>query len=120
MKKLFDDIMAIDGVVGAMLVSFEGEIIYKDFKSPQYEKPESKEWWNSFVDSLNKIREADLVFEKIRLYVRTSTQGLMMVFIKTFAPIAMIRLNCDLLLPLLKEDASSKGRGGLFKKKKKT
>jgi hypothetical protein len=35
-----------------------------------------------------------------------------------FAPVAMARLNCDILLPSLKPDMASKGIGRLFKHKK--
>jgi hypothetical protein len=34
-----------------------------------------------------------------------------------FVPIAMIRLNCDIILPSLKPAKSGKKFGGLFKKK---
>jgi hypothetical protein len=36
----------------------------------------------------------------------------------TFASIAMLRLNCDILLPALKKAAAGKGRISFFKKKK--
>jgi hypothetical protein len=40
-----------------------------------------------------------------------------MILMGVFAPIAMVRLNCDILLPSLKKTATTKGWRNLFKKK---
>jgi hypothetical protein len=44
--------------------------------------------------------------------------GYLVILMALFVPIAMIRLNCDILLPLLRQSKSG-GKFGLFFKKNK-
>ena len=118
MKELFNDILKIDDVEGVMLFSFEGELIFKEFSSPLVDESENMDLWEVFIDSLKGIREADLVFEKARVYVRKTSSGYVMILMGIFAPIAMVRLNCDILLPSLKRAAATKGWRNLFRKRK--
>ena len=118
MKELFSDILKTEDVEGVMLFSFEGELIFKEFLSPLVDESENMEPVGLFIDSLKGIREADLVFEKARIYVRRTSLGYVMILMGVFAPIAMVRLNCDILLPSLKKEATTKGWRHLFKKKK--
>jgi hypothetical protein len=117
LKELFNDILTIEDVEGVMLFSFEGELVFKEFLSPLLDESGNMDLWGVFIDSLKGIREADLVFEKARLYVRKTSSGYVMILMGVFAPIAMVRLNCDILLPSLKKTATTKGWRNLFKKK---
>jgi hypothetical protein len=118
MKELFRDILDIDDVKGVMIFSFKGELIFKDFLTPISKEPESREWWPLFIDSLRGIREADIVYEKGRLYIRKTDLGYLLILMGLFAPVAMMRLNCDILLPSLEQAGASKGLAHFFKKKK--
>lgn len=117
MKELFSDILNMQDVNGVMLFSLEGEPIFREFVSPPSEETENRDLWAPFIESLEGIREADLVFEKGKLYVRKTDSGYLVFFLGSFAPSAMLRLNCDIILPSLKEASTSKGLGRLFKKK---
>ena len=114
-KKIFDSILTIDDVKGIILCSFQGEIIFEEFLLPLPEHPDSKVWWCLFIDSLKGVREADLVFEKNRLYIRRTEYGYLFVLMGVFAPMAMLRLNCDTLLPNLKRPGGIRGLKYLFK-----
>ena len=116
MRELFNDILGTDGVSGVMLFSFKGDLIFKEFRSSVNEKPESRDW-SFFIESLEGMRETDLVFEKGRIYIRKTEIGYIVILMALFVPIAMIRLNCDIILPSLKPSKSKKKFGGLFKKK---
>ncbi len=116
MKKLFQDILDMKDVKGVMLFSSEGDLIFEKFLSPLSEKPETKGLWSTVIASLQGIREADLVFEKSRLYIRKTEQGYLLVLMGMFAPIAMIRLNCDVLLFSLKQKGKVKGLKYFLKK----
>ena len=118
MKELFKDILGIDDVKGIMIFSFKGELIFKEFLTPLSEEPESREWWPLFIDSLRGVREADIVYEKGRLYVRKTDLGYLLIMMGLFAPVAMMRLNCDIILPSLGKTGTSKGLAHFFKKKK--
>ena len=116
MRELFKDILRTDGVSGVMLFSFKGDLIFKEFKSSVNEEPEGRDW-GLFIESLEGMRESDLIFEKGRIYIRKTEIGYIVILMALFVPIAMIRLNCDILLPSLKPAKSSKKFGRLFKKK---
>ena len=117
MKKLFKDILNLEDVRGAMLFSFKGELLHKEFLIPLAEEPETKDWWALFMHSLNGTREADLVFENSKFYIRKTDIGYLIIIMGIFSQSAMVRLSCDMLLPALKDLNTSKGRKGFFKKK---
>jgi hypothetical protein len=116
MRELFKDILGTDGVNGVMLFSFKGDLIFKEFRSSVNEEPEGRDW-SFFIESLEGMRETDLVFEKGRIYIRKTEIGYIVILMALFVPIAMIRLNCDIILPSLKPTKSGKKFGRLFKKK---
>jgi hypothetical protein len=114
MRDLFDDILNTKGVQGLLLFSFSGDILFKEFISPVDERPENMDW-RFFIESLEGMRETDLLFEKGRIYIRRSEIGYLVVLMALFVPIAMVRLNCDIVLPSLKKEKSGKKLGRLLK-----
>ena len=117
MNELFNDILSTKGVKGILLFSFSGELMYKKLVSSINEEPEDRDW-SFFIESLEGMRETDLVFEKGRIYIRKTELGYLIIIMALFVPIAMIRLNCDILLPSLTQSKSGKKRGRFFKKSK--
>lgn len=115
MRELFNDILSTKGVKGILLFSFSGDLIFKEFISPIKEEPEHLDW-SFFIESLEGMRETDLVFEKGRIYIRRTELGYLIILMALFVPIAMIRLNCDILLPSLTHSKSGKKFGRFFKK----
>jgi hypothetical protein len=115
MRELFDDILSIEGIRGLMLFSFSGDLIFKKFDHAAAEDIKIREW-SRFVESLAGIRETDLVFTKGRLYVRRTDIGYMVVVMGLFVPIAMMRLQCDILVPSLRPAKIKKGIRRLFKR----
>ncbi len=112
MRELFKDILNMEGVKGLMMFSFAGEPVYKEFNQAQPEGIESRDW-SLFIESLAGMRETDLIFKKGRLYIRRTDIGYLVVLMGLFVPIALMRLQCDILLPSLKP---VKGIRRLFKK----
>jgi hypothetical protein len=115
MRELFKDILNMEGVKGLMMFSFAGQPVYKEFNQAQPEGIESRDW-SLFIESLAGMRETDLIFKKGRLYIRRTDIGYLVVLMGLFVPIAMMRLQCDILLPSLKPAKSVKGIRRLFKK----
>jgi hypothetical protein len=66
---------------------------------------------------MREIREADLIFEKMRIYIRRADVGYLVVFMGLFAPAAMVRMSCDMLLPVLKLKGKPTGLKSFFRKK---
>jgi len=110
MSALFDDLLAIDGVTGVMFFSAAGELLFEESGAGGMDKTAVRDW-QALLVSLDGAREADLIFEMGRLYIRKADEGMLVVTMGRIAPAAMIRLNCDVLLPELK---SNKGSGPLF------
>ncbi len=118
MKGFFRDIMQIEGVQGIVLFSHHGEVLHKEFKEDESFDPETRDWWGLFIYTLDGIDEADFVFSKKWLYIRKTYNGYLFVLAKRKAPIAMVRLNCDILLPGLEEMEAQKGWGRFFRRKR--
>lgn len=116
MKDIFKDILDLNDVHGVVLFSLDGKVLFKEFLVPLPEEPERRDWWGVFFHALKGVREADVIFEGARLYIRKTAAGFLMVLTGRSAPTAMLRLHCDILLPLLKESPSSRGLSRLFKR----
>jgi hypothetical protein len=109
MREVFKDLLAVDGVRGVVFFTPSGERVFEEFIIGGSEPAAVSDWY-ALVASLGKAREADLVFERGRVYVRRTADGVLI------APCAVIRLNCDILLPALKEQRSTKGIKRFFKR----
>lgn len=115
MRDLFKDILNTDGVKGILLLSFTGGFIFKEFLSKDLKELPNMNW-KRFISSLEGVRETDLVFDKGRIYIRKSEVGYILIPMEIDTSVAMIRLNCDIVLPLLKPTKSSKRLKRIFKK----
>jgi hypothetical protein len=115
MQEVFNDILSMEGVKGLMLFSFAGDLVFKSFMQIGLEDIEDRDW-SLFIESLDGMREADLIFEKGRLYIRRNDMGYLVLLIGPFVPIAMIRLQCDIVLPSLTPTKKTKGIRRFFKK----
>jgi hypothetical protein len=116
MESLFKDIMTIRGVQGIVLLSGDGRIVFESEVGPK--KGPSKRYtnWRKLLDVIQNAREADFVFENGRLYLRRTGSGFLLVSMDSFASIAMVKLNCDIVLPQLAQSKHSKGLKGFFKR----
>lgn len=114
MRELFYDILSMDGVKGLMVLSFAGDLIFKEFNYPVTEKVQSSDW-SLLIESLAGMRETELIFKKGRLYIRKTDIGYLIVLVGLFVPITMMRLQCDVLLPSLKPAKTAKGIKRFFK-----
>ena len=115
MREVFKDLLAVDGVRGVVFFTPSGERVFEEFIIGGSEPAAVRDWY-ALVASLGKAREADLVFERGRVYVRRTADGVLVVVMGLIAPCAVIRLNCDILLPALKEQRSTKGIKRFFKR----
>ncbi len=115
MREVFKDLLAVDGVRGVVFFTPSGERVFEEFIIGGSEPAAVSDWY-ALVASLGKAREADLVFERGRVYVRRTADGVLVVVMGLIAPCAVIRLNCDILLPALKELRSTKGIKRFFRR----
>lgn len=118
METLFQDILSLDHVHGIMLLSPDGDRLVEKFPSPQPHGVPAEYGWRRFVQAMGDIREADLLFGKKRIYIRKADSGYLLIVMGLTTPVAMVRMNCDMILPLLNKGGATKQRGlkSFFKK----
>jgi len=115
MKEIFKDILSVEGIKGVVLFSVKGEVIFKTFLSAIPEDPETRDW-ALFFESINKVRECDIILEGGKIYIRKTELGFLVILMNSSTPVALVRLNCDVLLPSLKPAKTSTGLGRFFKR----
>jgi len=115
MKTKFKDILDIDDVHAAFLIAPDGKVLMQQVVMHAGEDLKRFDW-RLFAQSMGAVREAELVFDNVRLYLRQSPAGLVIVVMGRFALIAMVRLNVDILMPALEQSKKqSKGLGRFFR-----
>lgn len=125
MESLFEEIFSIEGILGALVMAENGVSEFSKFVSPLSEKIGKKNF-NDFVkNSINieslrgafdTANESLLIYDHIRLYVRRIQSGYLIVVMGMFVPVAMVRLNCQIIIPEIDKLKSNKGLGRFFKK----
>ena len=115
MEELFKEIVAIKGVQSVIFIDASGKIIYESITNPRREIRQRYKNWKKLLDILGDMREADFVFDNGRVYLRYTGNGYLIVSMQSFASIAMVKLNCDILLPQV-TNAKSKGLKAFFKR----
>jgi len=116
MKDLFGDVLSVNGVVGAVLLSTEGKVIYDSLGDNSARPTQTYKNWKSLLDQLKDTQEADFVMENGRFYLRRIEDNCIVISMQPFTSIAMVKLNCDILIPQLKNTKSNKGLRSFFKR----
>ncbi len=117
MNELFTEVLGIENVHGALVVTDEGKLLFQKFNQAPAGKVETADW-AGFVNSLDKAKEADLIFENRRIFARRMTDGYIVVVTGLYAPISMVRLSADVLVPAVEKQTgkgAQAGSGGLMK-----
>jgi len=119
MADIFKDVIGIDGVYGVLFFTEAGDLSLSQFTSDfQSDEEQIKAVdWPSMIKELSGITEAEVMFDDGRFYIRKTNSGYLMVALDDHAPMSMVRLNCEVLLPALDKHRSGKGIGQLLRKK---
>ncbi len=119
MADMFKDVLGIEGVHGILFLTEEGELSVSQF-TKDYQSDEEKTKnvnWSSMVKELTGVTEAEIMFDEGRFYIRKTNNGYLMVILDDHAPMSMVRLNCEVLLPVLDKQKTGKGISQLLRKK---
>jgi predicted regulator of Ras-like GTPase activity (Roadblock/LC7/MglB family) len=103
MGNSFEELFSLNDVKGLMLVSFDGQLLFKKFAGTLSQEPKSDDSWALFIHSLRGAAEAEVFYEKGRIYIRRTESGYLFVVTGVATPMALVRLNCDLLAPAMKK-----------------
>ncbi len=115
MEKIFQDILSMDGVHGLVLLSGEGKVLFESLDDTKFLPEKSRLSWQMIIDSLEEFREMDLVFEEGRFYIRKTENGYLMISMGRDVSIAMVKLNCDIVVPELKNIKTGSALKRFFK-----
>ena len=116
MQDIFKDVIKMDGVYGLVFLSREGRVQF-EFIDPQSSSlPPDYRDWPKLIPVIKRMREADIIYENGRLYLRATDQGYLLVIMGPVVSIAMVKLNCDIILPQLKAEKPVGKLKGLFKR----
>lgn len=116
MKEIFNDILGIKGVTGVIFIDTNNEIKIESYTAapePNLDPLDLK----AFMNTIGAHSETELHFDNLRLYIRKMTIGHILVITGYNAQMAMVRLNCDVLEPVIKSKFEKPtGIGRFFKK----
>lgn len=115
MKDPFSEIRNVNDVHAIMVFSDGGKIRFEEvFSSAPFEKP-SKNNWEALAKALNGIKEADVLYGENRIYIRKVQPGYLLIVMGLRAPVAMVRMSCDVLSSSLTDrDLGKKGLKSFF------
>ncbi len=116
MQALFKDIIKMDGVYALVYLSREGQVLFESIDPHWVSLPQGFREGGKLLPVLEKLREADFVFENGRIYMRATEKGYLLVVMGPVVSIAMVKLNCDIILPQLKADKPGGKLKGFFKR----
>ena len=94
MNNLFREVREIQDVLGVLFISLNGRLVFQDLDHPKPEPLEDVDW-KSFSRTMAPVSEAELVFERYRLFIRQTDIGYVVVIMGWDAVIAMVRLKCN-------------------------
>jgi len=100
MKEYFQEILSISEVQWTIFLTPDGK--------PVFIEPSSKEladasMWQRLLAEITPINEVDLIYGKKRVYIRNAGSGYIVVIMDRFSNSAMIKLQCDVIIPSLKK-----------------
>ena len=114
MRHLFERILNEDDIKGVVLVSKDSNVVFYEFLDGAGHNLREVARLAT-IPVLGKAKEVEVLYENDRIYMRLFREGLVIVWMGAFAPVAMIRLSCDVLVPSLEKALSSKGWRRLFR-----
>ena len=105
----------MDGVQGMVLLSGEREVLFESLDKTRFLPNKSTFSWKTILKPLDDIHEMDLVFEEGRFYMLKTEIGVFIICMNLSVSIAMIKLNCDIIIPEFKKLQSCKGMKKFFR-----
>lgn len=116
MKKIFHDILHIEGIHGLALLSREGTLLFKSFEvgcSPERDRLS----WKMIISSLGDFDEVNLVYDNGRLYIRRTDNGYLVISMSSEVMISLVKLSCDIVMAELKKGKRNRGLKRFWGKK---
>jgi hypothetical protein len=114
MQEIFKEILDQEDITGCLYVDRTGQILYSHFRPSAISSAE-KHNWQAVIKALGNISEADILFEQIKLFLRRTNNGYLLVRASQEVGLSLIKLQLDLLVQKL-NDYKPKPISRFFKK----
>jgi len=116
MKEIFNDLLSIDDVRGALFIDAHNEIKIERYTAAFMPNLNPLDL-AAFMNAIGANSETEIHYDNLKLYIRKIETGHLLVVAGFGAQMAMVRLNCDVLAPLIKAQFEKPtGLGRFFKK----
>ncbi len=116
MNEIFNDILGVNDVKGVIFINENNEIKIEGYTiatAPNLNPLALA----AFMNTIAGNRETEIYYDNLRLYIRKIETGHLVIITGFNAQMAMVRLNCDVLEPLIKSQFEKpSGIGRFFKK----
>jgi hypothetical protein len=117
MKDLFNDILGVEDVKGALFIDANNEIKIESYAVGVTAPDLNKIDLSAFINTIGTHIETEIYFDNLRLYIRKIQTGHLLIITGYQTQMALVRLNCDVLAPLIKAQIEKPtGLGRFFKK----
>ncbi len=110
MKDIFDAVIGLDQISGALILDEEGRVVYDPLRLNKID-PQTEKDWQRLIDSDHFPGELDLIFKKGRLYIRKIKSVYLLAFMDADSSVASLKLTCDMFE---QEADKKKPRRGFF------
>ncbi len=97
MKKIFDAVIGLEDVYGAVVIDEKGQSVYDPLNLNKFDTENREVLWASLTQSSRFTRELDLVFDKGRLYIRKIGSNYLLVLMTAKGSVSSLKLTCDLI-----------------------
>ena len=94
MKTLFNTVIGIDHVLGALILDDQGSSVYDPLDLNPFGPDGGQRTLTALADSSPAIRELDILFENGRLYIRRIDPYILLVLLDARASTAPLKLIC--------------------------
>lgn len=115
MEKLFQELLAMNGVLGLVLLSGEGKVLYETKSEVEFIPARVSQSWKMIIDTIEEYQELDLIFDEGRLFIRKTETGYLFIALTREESISLVKLNCDIAISNVNKMAG-KGLRRFFKR----
>ena len=114
MQRILKVIHELDHVLGCLLITDDGRPAHVYYSSA-LNIPSDGYDWRPFVNELQNIQEAEVLFSDMRLYARKTNIGYLLIVMEIYAVQSFIKLQCDVIISKI-ENLKTKGFKRFFRK----
>lgn len=116
MSNFFKDINQVEDVRATIHISSNGQVLSREANAG-YEAIVAGLNWTPMSVLLQNVMDLELLYDRMRVYIRKAPSGFLIVIMGRYANMSMVRLETDVLLPLLssKPQKKPKGLGRFFR-----